>query len=259
MNITRKIEQYLDGTLNDEERITLEMQAGHDKRLSELIRLHKEVNDSIRDKDLHTLHDCLKRVSAGYFISTGTSIISAEHDIVKQEHKLVRSVFFCIAAIVLIVFAAGIALKLLFLNNVPAEKLYHQYYLPYKTDIICRSVSTDLDILNKAINLYGHEEYTNALSLLEDIIIKNENNFLALFYQGLAYLETTTPAKAIASFNKIPAIWNSPYAVHRDWYLALALLKTGNELAAIKILNNLKASGGFYAKEASRISKKLKR
>jgi hypothetical protein len=69
MFTTRKIEQYLDGTLNEREKIFFEMLAHLNEKLAELIILHKEVNESIMDNKLYFLRKQLKQVSESYFIA----------------------------------------------------------------------------------------------------------------------------------------------------------------------------------------------
>lgn len=63
------IEKYLDGTLGRKERKKLEDRLGKDKELADLIKMHAEVNESIRDNELHALHDKIKKISDAYFNS----------------------------------------------------------------------------------------------------------------------------------------------------------------------------------------------
>ena len=48
METTKRIEAYLEGSLNTEDRIALESRAAHEEDFASLIRLHKEINEIIR-------------------------------------------------------------------------------------------------------------------------------------------------------------------------------------------------------------------
>jgi hypothetical protein len=80
---------------------------------------------------------------------------------------------------------------------------------------------------------------------------------MARFYKGLVLLETDSPAEAIQSFKAIPYVWDSAYSEHRDWYLAMALLRNNNISEALSILQKINAENGYYAKKAKKVSSKL--
>jgi hypothetical protein len=87
MIITRKIEQYLDGTLDDKEKTLFKILVDNHVKLAEMIRLHKEVNDSIKDNELHILRGRLKLVSESYFKSRSPAGFLRNHLIFRQRHK----------------------------------------------------------------------------------------------------------------------------------------------------------------------------
>jgi len=64
MNITRLIEAYLDGSLEKEEAEELKALAEKDFEFAELIRLHKEINESIRDDELYNLRQLLQKIAS---------------------------------------------------------------------------------------------------------------------------------------------------------------------------------------------------
>ena len=243
METTRIIEQYLDGTLGDEEKRVLEERAALDKDFRELIRLHKEVNLSIRDKELSAFQTLIKKVSANHF----------------HTPKLF-SLKYCLrlTAILVIIAGAGVILKYSLFRCVGAEELYQQYYTFYDADVVSRSAQTVKDALDSALISYSSKDYAEALKILNIIIKRDQENFLAWFYRGLTCLETNATAEAIQSFNTIPISWNSPFKEHRDWYLALALLHHGETAEAAKAFNRINAAEGSYAGRANKILQKLK-
>jgi hypothetical protein len=254
MDTTRIIEQYLDGTLDYEEKRKLEERTLLDNDLRELIRLHKEVNESIRDADLSEFQVLLKKVNAVYFQTVNfSSPIKGRNPAKMWQNKFIR-----FAAILVIIAGAGVILKYSLFRGVNTEKLYHQYYSAYDADVVSRSVQTDKVALDSAIISYCRNNYTEALSKLNIITAYDQKNYLAWFYQGLTCLETNATAEAIQSFNTIPVLWSSPYNEHRNWYLALALLHNGETAKATEAFNNISASGGYYADIADKILQQIK-
>jgi len=254
MENTRIIEKYLDGTLNDEERRIVEERAGHDPDFRELIRLHREVNESIRDNDLLVLRNLIQKVSAEYFSSPDT-ILSVQKE---QRHHFYFRYVFRAAVLLIILAAAGIILKMTLFSVTSSGKLYRKYYTVYHADVVYRSAQAELSELDKAILNYDQGKYADALRLLSDITQSDQHNLLALFYRGMVCLETGNADCAVTSFREIPDNWNCPLSEHRSWYLALALLKSNDKTAAADILKKITTGNGYYHKEAKQILKKLK-
>lgn len=69
MKKMRLIEEYLDGSLSAEEKKNFEDRLGKDKELADLVKMHLDVNESIRDDELHALREKLKEIGEKYFRS----------------------------------------------------------------------------------------------------------------------------------------------------------------------------------------------
>jgi len=69
MKKTRLIEEYLDGSLSAEEKKKFEDQLGKDKELADLVKMHLDVNESIRDNELHALSLIIKKIGEKCFRS----------------------------------------------------------------------------------------------------------------------------------------------------------------------------------------------
>jgi tetratricopeptide (TPR) repeat protein len=242
METTRKIEQYLEGTLGEAERREVEARARQDKDFLALIRMHREVDESIRDRDLALLRDEIKRIGNGFMDASD-----------KAPYRIV----FRVAAMLVLLTVAGLIVKFLLFSNLSPEALYQKYYSPYDTDVVLRSSGFDRTNLDKAIRNYSRGNYTKAIALLEETLGKDPANNLALFYRGLAALGTSDGKSAIPSFEAIPDDWSSPFIEHRNWYLALALLKEQRIQEAMKIFNEIGTGGGYYAEKARKISRNL--
>jgi tetratricopeptide (TPR) repeat protein len=254
METIRLIEQYLDGTLGGEERNALEERAESDSDFCELIIMHKEVNESIRNNDLFEFRELVSRVSKDYF-----SAAVAERQTQKKKSLRVSYRFISrIAALFIFTAAAGFILRFTVFSRMSAARLYQKNYTAYHADVICRSAPVANMPLDEVIMSYNQGKYQDALRVLNEIIAKDRNNYLALFYKGLTCMETGDHVNAILSFKEIPVNWVSPFAEHRDWYLALALLKINNASEASAILQQISSGGGYYAGRAKQILKKLR-
>ncbi|MBN2480513.1 MAG: hypothetical protein JXB19_02135 [Bacteroidales bacterium] len=66
MKKSRMVEDYLDGSLSDEEKREFEQKLGKDEELADLLKLYTEVRESIRDHELHDLRRKLKELGEKY-------------------------------------------------------------------------------------------------------------------------------------------------------------------------------------------------
>ncbi len=253
METTRIIEQYFDGTLSEEEKHAVESRIHLDKEFRELIRLHKDVNESIRDNDLHLLRDRIGDIGRDYLDNPD----SASQKRWKKQNRISYANVFRIAAVFILVVAAGVVLKLTVFSHTSAEGLYTKFYNAYDADMVLRSPQDEEKALDKAIRQYDLGNYSEALALLDESMLNHPGDYLALFYRGLVCLETGDTPRAIQSFIAIPGDWNSPFNEHLHWYLALAHLKNNSKPAAEEILGQISSGGGFYAERAKLILKKL--
>lgn len=253
METTRLIEQYLDGSLGAEERSAVEKRASGDDVFRKLIMLHKEVNDSIRDNDFFALRDLIAGIGKEY----SPHEIAGRKIPVKKLPPPAHPLFMRIAALLILLATAGFILRFVIFYHPSAERIYQKYYAVYDLDVIYRSAPALNTHLNEAILSYDQGKYRDALLKLNVILSEDQNNYMARFCQGLALMETDDPDSAIHSFRQIPAQWYSPFAEHRDWYLALALLKSKNVVESSEIFRQIAADNGYYARRAEQILKSL--
>lgn len=247
METTRIIEHYLDGTLSVEERKNLEERSERDPEFNALVLLHKEVNESIKDRDLYTLKQLLEKIDKDYGLHPVKSL--------KPSMRL----WMRIAASLIFIIVLGVGIKFAFFESVSNDVLFEKYYSTYGADVVSRSMQYDQQLLEKAIINYSQAHYSQALLQLNEIVQNDQENYQAWFYRGLTCLETKSPAEAIRSFRSIPDTWALPYREHRNWYLALALLKNNQNAEASVAFKNIMDEGGYYAERARKIYKKIRK
>jgi hypothetical protein len=253
METTRLIEQYLEGSLDESEKKIVEERALLDKNFSELIDLHREVNDSIRDNEFTEFATLAQQVGDRYFIEEDSSNRSTK----LRAKYFTGKLFLKAAAFIVLLVTLGIVMKISFFNGISSEKLYRKYYTHYNADVIVRTQNNKGSQLESGLQAYYRHEYDKAITIFSSIAETDSGNYLAKFYRGLTYLETGEQNAAIKSFRDIPDTWDSPFIEHRNWYLALALLHNNNIPEAESLLRQINNNGGFYAGKAGEILKQL--
>lgn len=241
MNTTRLIEGFLEGSLDDDERIRFENTVLADSRLSSLVKLHDEVNRSISDTGLHRLKMRLEEITILY----------------KRKNRSLC--FLAFAAALVCLAALAICFKFLFLPAIDPHSLFEKYYQPYSVDFITRS-DLNSSVFSQGIMEYQSGNYGEALQKFsvageEDVADIN----MLYFYRGLAYMGNGEYGKACHMLGCIPDSWNRPFKVHRDWYLALAYIATERPDMAQGFLSELASDKGIYSGDASKILRKIRR
>lgn len=240
MNTTRLIEAYLDGSLEKDQAEAIKARAEIDVEFAGLIRLHKEINESIRDNELDNLRRTLKR-------------ISAKKDISKRILLFPLRRILQIASIFLIIVFIGITFTKLILPGYSRSTIFEKFYEKYEPDVITRSGYPIKNSLENAQFQYQTGNYEECTQVLKEILRYEGQNYMALFYLGLSQIELQHPEEAINIFLKIPSNWKNPYVIHRNWYLSLCLIKTGHKEQAVTLLNSLSVDQGFYSQRAKKI------
>jgi len=254
METTKIIEAYLEGSLNAEDRIAVESRAAQEEAFASLIRFHKDVNESIRDTDLHATRIAIKEIAAGGYAGT--------HD-QKYNQDVGRSIiirkYMQVAATIAFIALAGITVYWLAFARPSLDKLYASYYQRYDAAMVDRAGASELSKFTEAIINYDLGLYPQALAQLSGIVNNEPENYQARLFLGLTFLELQKPEDAIIALSGIPEEWENPYRVHRDWYLALAFLKTNRKVDALAMFENIRQSGSYYAEKADKIIRKLRK
>jgi len=238
------IENYIEGKLDQAEKLEFDEMLLNNKDFPAEIKLHKEVNDAIKDDELYlfrekvnqVLHDNIKKT----FILTAFS------------RKFIK--YPVAASIVLLI---GISLWQILSFNSPKE-LFSNYYEAYQPDISTRSVTTTNDKIQLSCILYQDGDYKKSFDVLQSYLSKNPDNQICSFYLSLNAIELDKYDIAISGLKKIERDATTPIALHARWYLALTYLKINNTAEARVYLTRLADSENYYSEKAKKILKKLK-
>jgi tetratricopeptide (TPR) repeat protein len=244
MNTTKLIEAYLDGSLEKDKAEEIRARAENDVELAKLILLHKEINESIRDNELHNLRQTLRKISA--------EKDATNNGVVFPLRRIIQ-----IASVFMFLLIISTAAVKFFSRGYSRSSIFEKFYIKYEPDVITRSGNLSLNGLGNAQFLYQTGNYNECARILDEMISSDKQNYLALFYLGLTKIELHRPNEAINDFLKIPLDWYSPYSIHKNWYLSLCLIKTGQEVRAQPILKRLSIGEDFYSERARKILERI--
>ena len=169
MNTTRLIEAYLDGSLEKDIAKEIRARAENDIEFAELIRLHKEINESIRDNELYDLRQILRKISSE--INTSMSVVTF------PLRRIIQ-----IAAVFLIILIIGTATVKWFFPGYSRSAIFEKYYFKYEPDVITRSGNVSKNGLENAQLLYQTGNYTQCAMILDDMVRNDKQNCCSIRY-----------------------------------------------------------------------------
>jgi tetratricopeptide (TPR) repeat protein len=245
------IEKYLDGNMDEKEKITFEEKLRNDDQLRKDVMFHAEVNESISDIDKDRLRQKIRKIIEGDTVNQFSATANRQ-----KTTRLFLSRSILIAASLLFLFSIGSILFILNTKTYTPNEIFEYYYQPYTPDVVTRSSGVD-DMLNPALDVYLKGEYENATERFNDLLTANPDDSMALFYAAIAYIETGEYQKAIDHFKYIINNEYYPYFYHAQWYLGLTYLKLEETDKALHQFNTIIDQNKYYADRASDVLSRL--
>lgn len=139
---------------------------------------------------------------------------------------------------------AGVAARLAELSKVEPPP-----YLP----LTMRSEEDARIRFEAAMTAYARSDYAGAATALEQVVSLQPSNAKALFFLGICYLMLDRPASATKVLQQCVAGGDPGYSDEARYFLAKALLRTGDRAAATAALDALARSKGPRAEDARRL------
>jgi tetratricopeptide (TPR) repeat protein len=257
MRSTILIEKYLDGTLKGEKLKAFIHQLQYDLELQELVALHREINESIKEEDVIRLRNKLEKLYLQFRRAETSSKESIPGVQVPTGRTVLYKRMLLVAAGLILIIILGVLFYELRHREYTSDKLYSMYYKPYVPDIIIRSDTDKADALGEAILLYGRGNYSEAYDNLLGLVNEDSENYMARFYLGLSCIEQNKFKEAIIQFNNILKNCRSTLIYHSQWYGALCYLKTNNTREAKDLLETIISGDTYYREKAENLLKKL--
>lgn len=231
------IQSYIDGSLNDQERLAFE----------EKMKVSPDLADKVTRQKSILVHFEVnqKKIRKDKMLSDFEQMLAKQKDIPKPSSTLSVKWYAYAASITGILL---VSLYIYFSQSSYNNKLYNHYYKPYLEQSILRGDGNN-GTYDLGYDLYSNEQYEDAILKFNTLISNSEEANDELFlYLGNCYLNTRNIEKAISTFQKVPD--NSIFHKEGLWYISLSYLKAGDNNNAIKTLNKLIENRTIYDKPA---------
>ncbi|MFT3749547.1 MAG: hypothetical protein QM768_14570 [Agriterribacter sp.] len=234
------IEQYIDGAVNDEERIIVEQLLNSNAGVREEYEYMKMAVASVK---LCALHKQVSNISASYKAAGNSNIVT------QNKPAKVRSIGFYamrVAAVLAVVLASYTAVQYV---TITPDNLYASAFEEYNLSAT-RSVSKGTYI-EQSYKMGNWEGVLSAIS--------NESGQKEKFLGGVSALHLNKFDVAADYFNQVidenKALYEKSYTQESEFYLALALIKLKSYDAAKTVINKIKADPDHtYYNKAKKIS-----
>jgi tetratricopeptide (TPR) repeat protein len=241
MEKDEKIERYLSGQMNGDEKADFENEMKNDPVLMKNVELDKALVEQIK------YHAFLEK-----------QILHGKKELKRHKNlQLTTYTILSLAAVLLILFfIPGIWQQ----NNY--DKLFASAYQVYPNDYLSVDATfrgdTMIDSLElAAMTAYENKDFLNAESKIKEILQTGENHELR-FFLSITQLENGKTDDAIESLQALYSLpENFKYYEQTRWYLALAWIKLNNKEEAKRLLNELSEIEGYYWDKAKVLKEKM--
>lgn len=227
-----KWEEYLNGSLDEQEKASLESALQHDKDLKDQLALYQQVRAAQQDEQLIQFQTALSEAQQQFEGSSSTTNLS----------EMPKRRWLPLAALV-----AASLLFLLWLGYhslVPAASP-DQLYADYAQHEINLQEMSDDPQLGTIQALMQDQDYASALPLLETYLANHPDAADVQLAQAIALLESGKLPEATEALTRLQE--NHPiYANEARWYQALTDLKAGRISAARTALLSIPENSSRY-------------
>lgn len=240
------IEQYLEGSLDEEKKQLIEKKISKDENFAEEIEQHKLLIDGLKYSERRKLYEKLK---------TWDLELSNDFEL-KPKHMIRQPTnwYYGIASIILF-----ISISLLIYSNFYSgyDNLVADYYNPY-TYIpgINRGEAIADNSLDHIFKYYDRGDYIQTIQLIDQLEDDQKTEQLN-FILANAYQANTNYYYAIKVYEQIINT-GSIYVTGSKWYLALCYLSVKHVEQATILLEELKGSATSYSPKAKNLLEDLK-
>lgn len=238
------IEQYLEGSLDEERNKMIEKKISLDEKYAENFKQYKFLIDGIKYSGRKELFTKLKK----------WDMELSDNIEVESEHSIGKSFKWYYAAASIILFA--VAGFLIYSNlNSGYESVVADYYKPYDyIPEVKRGTKIEENSIEYIFQYYDRGQYIQTIQMinkLEDGLKTVKVNFI----MANAYQATDNYVEAIKLYKQI--INSTYYGYGSKWYLALCYLSIENIEQARPLLEELKGLPTSYSRNAKKLLEDL--
>ncbi|MFN0014429.1 MAG: tetratricopeptide repeat protein [Saprospiraceae bacterium] len=236
------IEDYLDGTLSDQERQAFDAEIRDNSELSRALAIVQETRKRLQaqwaDEQADVaLAETLRQIGSAHFQTISESGQSGRGG--GRIFRLSPTWWAAAAAL-----AATVVAAWLFLRPPSYERLYAQYGTMPEADFVVRGNAEKPD-LSAAETAFNSQSFAEALRGLNAHLAQNPSDEQARVFAGLCQLELGQYDQAVSLFEQVASSTNI-WAEEATWYLALTYLRQGQRDACVRTLRSIPPGSGRH-------------
>lgn len=235
------IQKYLDDEMSTDEILVFEQKLICDHSFKVQFDNQKRMNDLISDNDLLKFNSAIQEAEIKF--NFHPRLFSKRH--LKTVYKF-AAVFLVIALFSIVTY--------IFIQKPDNNELFEKHYRFISSPQLVRGTGDSENLLSDALREYDKHNFGEAVSVFNKLLLNDKENYIALFYLGLSYIELEEYQKAI-QYLIIPAMNDDNfYKDQAGWNLALCYIKIGQNNDAIIVLEQLSEDkNNYYKTEAENI------
>ena len=243
LNLQEKIDRFLEGEMETEEKVSFEQEIQSNPELQELIQLNQGIASALGDQAEHQLINAIQSIRAEKQRPTVGKVISL-------QQRLMRW-----AAIVLLLITIGIGIKY-FTGNTSPDALFAANYESAEMKITEMGESNEA-LLQQATQFYNQSNKSEAIPLLQAYLQQVPEHWEVQLYLANALLETGQFTAAQIAYERIIQSGSS-YSEIAEWNLALSYLKSNPDSAKPILEKIAKQKSHSYQANAEKLLRQLK-
>jgi anti-sigma factor RsiW len=243
----KSIEEYIDGNLDDDLLAEFELELNDNTDLIAEVKLRKQINDSLKEKDIFDLRKALVAAKEKAEVKKMKMIIPETK---KANLKFWRS---SVAIFIVLLGLAGVLRN----NNVAVDKVYDNYFAAPSWSPE-RSLSSEITLLQQANISYLNADYTEALRILNQAASSDMENPVINFYKAASFQGMSKYEDAIGEYSKVIKHGDNLFIEEAEWFRSLCYMKLEDyEKMRIELLAVMERKG-HYENNAKAIIRRLK-
>jgi hypothetical protein len=244
-----EIEGYIYNELSDEQITSFEAELSANKDLLAEINLIRSIDLAINENDVMQLRGSIQNIAAQIASEKQTERSFAGH------FKARKIIYAAVAASLIIMLSISGLLS----RQVSQDELYQKFYTTYPTTGINRSASMINDkTMSEALQKIDNKDFRTAISLLQEVIERDQNNMVGHFYSGVSLQETGKYKSAIDEYQTVMIDKDNLFIEQANWYIGLCYLQTNENKKAYTQFKKIAENGGYYQLKAQAILRKMK-
>lgn len=238
------IERYFEGRMDSIEKIDFENRLLNEPELNEEFQLYKLIVEGIKEKGTEDLKARLKIADLELDANTNKEI--------RLQPKKSSLPYWSIAAALILIFGIGFIWKIS--SNQNLSDIANTYY--EKDKGLPNEMSLGANRFDKVMQAYKANDFKQASSYIDELLIENLNNDTLLFYNAVVKFELEDYKKAKEYLSQVNI--NSAYFQKAQYRAVLVELKLNNKQEALKIINECLADKNhLYFDKLSKLKKEL--